>query len=282
MQRVEPQVAHIASTKLNYAEVARYLKDIGAEEYQLDEGISDAEQLVIIAGKACYKSFVAELNPNVRKVRDDPQVYLDNIHKTGHGSVTEHASDTFMFWNVSRVFTHELVRHRIGVAMSQESLRYVRLTELQCWLPSCITENPAAVKIFEETFEYLEKRQLELAELYGIDAMKSFAKKKVLTSAFRRIAPIGLATAIMWTMNIRTARHIIQIRTSRFAEEEIRLVFDKVAEIMTEKHPLLFQDFVRLEYEGIGEWVAEYAAMPYDNEKLKVLVKELELLKSRA
>ena len=32
--------------------------------------------------------------------------------------------------NVSRVFTHELVRHRAGSAFSQESLRYVRLTDI--------------------------------------------------------------------------------------------------------------------------------------------------------
>ena len=152
--------------------------------------------------------------------------------------------------------------------MSQESLRYVRLDKLKAWVPSCIRENATGLKLFIETIEHLEKVQQQLAEIYKIDEMKNFTKKKTLTSAFRRVAPIGLATAIVWTMNMRAARHIIQLRTSRHAEEEIRIVFDKVATILKERHPLMFQDFSREEVEGIGEWTSKYAAAPYDNAKM--------------
>jgi hypothetical protein len=48
-------------------------------------------------------------------------------------------------------------------------------------------------------------------------------------------------------------------------------VFDKVAIILKEKYPLMFQDFSRSEVEGIGEWTSKYAAAPYDMEKVKVV-----------
>jgi len=276
MRQVSPKVELLAETKVDHEALRRYLDDIGAEEYEIDESLPGADQLTIIAGKACYKSFVPGLNPNVTKVRDDSEEYIQNIHAVGHGSVTEHPSVTFIFWNVSRVFTHELVRHRVGVAMSQESLRYVRLTDLGMWLPTCISENKEAVQLFQETVEYLEEKQRALAELYDIENMKNFKQKKILTSAFRRIAPIGLATAIVWSMNMRAARHIIQMRTSRHAEEEIRLVFNRVAEILKEKNSNMFADFTCEEVDGLMEWTTPNASMPYDGEKIRNLEKRID------
>ncbi len=281
MQLVEPQVALFAEPKIDFESIRGYLEAIGAGAYEIDPNISDIENLVMIAGKACYKSFIPELNPNVTKVRDDPAAYLANINATGHGSILEHGNFTFMFWNVSRVFTHELVRHRAGTAMSQQSLRYVRLTDIDMWLPKCIKDNPEAVAMFKEAVESAEGYQKKLADLYDINNPEfNFALKKILTSSFRRIAPIGLATEIMFTMNIRTLRHLIQIRSHRTSEEEIRTVFDQVGQIMVKKCPNIFSDFKRFEHEGIGEWVCDNAAMPYDGVKIKKLKKELEELQA--
>jgi thymidylate synthase (FAD) len=71
----------------------------------------------------------------------------------------------------------------------------------------------------------------------------------------RRLAPIGLSTDIIWTANVRTLRHVIEMRTAEGAEEELRLVFDKVARIVSAEAPMLFQDFSRTED---GSWVPEY------------------------
>lgn len=281
MEFVEPKVELIAETALSRDGLERYLHSVGATEYEIDDDISDIENLIMIAGKACYKSFQVGLNPNVTRIRDDSGPYLDNINKTGHGSVTEHGNVTFAFWDVSRVFTHELIRHRAGTAMSQESLRFVRMNRLNFWLPTCIRENKEAADLMTNTVLELEKKQDELARIYDIDNIKDFSRKKVLTSAFRRIAPIGLATSIIWTMNIRAARHLIQIRTSRHAEEEIRLVFDKVAEVMITKFPAMFSDFTSTEVNGIREWSASHAAMPYDGEKIATLEREIKDLKTK-
>ena len=70
-----------------------------------------------------------------------------------------------------------------------------------------------------------------------------FHVKKEVTSALRRLAPIGLSTDIIWTANARTLRHVIEMRTAEGAEEELRCVFDKVARMMQAEAPGLFQDF---------------------------------------
>ena len=79
--------------------------------------------------------------------------------------------------------------------------------------------------------------------------------KKEVTSALRRLAPLGLSTDIVWTANARTLRHVVEMRTDPGAEEELRLVFGMVAEVMVREAPGLFQDFARRED---GAWVPEH------------------------
>jgi thymidylate synthase (FAD) len=104
--------------------------------------------------------------------------------------------------------------------------------------------------------ERLEEFQGEAAAKLGIDEEGvPFHVKKEVTSALRRLAPIGLSTDIVWTANVRTLRHVIEMRTAEGAEEELRLVFDEIARIMQAEAPGLFQDFAR---RPDGSWVPEH------------------------
>lgn len=235
-----PTVRLIAHTVIDDTVIKDWLKDCKILETLNG---ADAEKLIELAGRTCYKSFDVGLNPNITKIRSDSDEYHRNLLESGHGSVLEHASVTFLFGDVSRVFTHELVRHRAGCAYSQESLRYVRLDELNLWYPDVISENPAAKMIFDNVIKICEDAQKALAKIYNITTL-SFEKKKELTSAFRRIVPMGISTNIIATFNIRALRWIIQQRTSPAAETEIRLVFGKVYEIISKLYPMLFQDFI--------------------------------------
>lgn len=268
MNPVKPKVKMIAETKLDTEQLGAYLDEIGATEYNPQQTESDGESLIMASGKGCYRSWGLGLNANVTRTRDDPKAYIGNIIGTGHGSVLEHASVSFMLYNISRVFSHEVCRHRVGTSISQESLRFVRLTDLGFWIPKVLEDKDndlgEGVALIKETVEYLERVQQRLAEIYRIDAEQSFVMKKKLTSAFRRVAPIGLATCMVMSMNLRTARHLIQLRTSRHAEEEIRLVFSQIAELLREKFPNVFQDFHYRRVGGYKEWYAENASQPYD------------------
>ena len=104
--------------------------------------------------------------------------------------------------------------------------------------------------------EQLEEFQVSAAKALGIDEEGvPFHVKKEVTSALRRLAPIGLSTDIVWTANVRTLRHVIEMRTAPGAEEELRLVFDQIARTMKEEAPNLFQDFQRLDD---GTWAPEF------------------------
>ena len=175
-------------------------------------------------------------------MRTDQREYFANILRSAHGSVLEHANYSFAMRNVSRVFTHELVRHRAGSAFSQESLRYVRLTDIGFRVP------PALEPVREQVLsivEQLEEFQVSAARELGIDEEGvPFHVKKEVTSALRRLAPIGLSTDIIWTANARTLRHVIEMRTAEGAEEELRLrLRHGRARSCRPRRPGLFQDF---------------------------------------
>jgi thymidylate synthase (FAD) len=254
-----PTVHLIARPQVDLAGMRAYLEQVGGASW-LDRRLEEAEGspnagelLVEFGGRACYRSWEPGLNPNVTRVRNDRREYLENILRSAHGSVLEHASYSFALRDVSRVFTHELVRHRAGSAFSQESLRYVRLTDIGFRVP------PALEPLREQVIsivEQLEEFQLNAAEQLEVDSGEMpFHVKKEITSALRRLAPTGLSTDILWTANVRTLRHVIEMRTDPGAEEELRTVFHMVAETMKVEAPSLFQDFTRTED---GSWVPEW------------------------
>src|ERR1035437_3563405 len=141
----KPEVFLISSPSLDWKEIRKYLAKVSirtetysndwADRVEFNEDVTDGDALVELGGRLCYRSWIPGANVNVTKIRENTQDYLGNVLKSGHGSVTEHANYSFIFDDVSRVFTHEMVRHRAGVAVSQESMRFVRLTDIPFWFP---------------------------------------------------------------------------------------------------------------------------------------------------
>jgi thymidylate synthase (FAD) len=259
MKSVQPEVFLVARPEIDYGQLAAYLREVGGDSWleKLDRGNldNDALNLAEFAGRLCYRSWEPGLNPNVVRVRAGQDKYLENILSSAHGSVLEHVSFSFVLHNVSRVCTHEIARHRPGVAISQESLRFVRLADIPFWFPDWALADPELMKRATTLLEQMEEFQGWMAGHFGLDAEGvPFHEKKHKTSFMRRFAPDGVATGLLWTANIRTLRHTIEARTDPGAEEEIRLVFGKIAELMRAEAPALFGDYT---VSG-GAWVPRW------------------------
>lgn len=265
MRQVEPQVYLVARPDLDYDVIARYLREVGGESWleRLDRGdlddekplAADAQNLAELAGRLCYRSWEPGLNPNVTRVRPDQESYLQNILKSAHGSVLEHATFSFVLHNTSRVTTHEVVRHRPGTAVSQESMRFVRLADLPFWFPEWAQEDEELMRRATAMLEQLEEFQRWMAEHFGLDEEGvKFSEKKHRTSFMRRFAPEGVATGLVWSANVRTLRHTIEARTAPGAEEEIRLLFGRIGELMYAECPALFGDYTVEDGAWIPAW----------------------------
>ena len=252
-QLVNPRAFLIAETKVDYAAMDHALLSLGVDGWASDGG-TDADVLTEFAGKSCYMSFDKNLNLNLSKVGGRPNsAYIqDGIIGNKHGSVLEHSTVTFFLTNVSRVVTHELVRHRAGTAFSQTSGRYVRSNDVDMYLPYALEEYPEAIRIYERAVRDMEENLAELVEVTGIEDMTDFGLKKRLTSAFRRLIGNGQANHLVMTANHRAWRHVIEMRTSVHAEEEIRVIMSDVAQQLKDKFPTLYGD---MSLNNVGEWV---------------------------
>src|SRR5436853_6286940 len=143
------------------------------------------------AGRICYESYEPGLNPNGTRIREDPAYYFRNIVSRGDGSILEHSAVSFGICHVSRITTHELVRHRVGTAVRQESLRYVRPPEIRFWIPDEL--NPEQRKAMEKAVAAAEKVYRELEAQVHWETM-TMDKKTRITSGIRRILPYVRAT----------------------------------------------------------------------------------------
>jgi thymidylate synthase (FAD) len=204
-------------------------------------------QLCKTAGQVCYASFAPK-----RTYNKDADRYFRNIKESGHGSVLEHANYSFLLYGISRALTHELVRHRAGVGVSQLSQRYVsgrvlRFVErpeyvsdpeLHAWFERRID---TAAADYETLAEGLLARQKEGSELLSAEARTDLRKK--VQQAARSLLPNETEAPLVLTANARAWRHIIEMRANPHAEIEIRALAFRVYLCLSAIDPYLFGDY---------------------------------------
>lgn len=238
-----PKVHMIAETRVIESGIRRVFDNLGIEwESDADD---DASLLVEFAGKSCYMSFDTALNKNLTRTggRNNYDYIQQGIIANHHGSVLEHASVTFYLVDVSRVVTHELIRHRAGTAFSQTSGRYVRTDQVDMYIPSEIMGSPGAMSIWKRAIQQMEDNIRDLAIELDV-ASKPFSIKKRITSAIRRLIGNGQANNIVVTANHRAWRHMIEMRTDPSAEEEIRVVFALISQQLRQRFPAIYGDAI--------------------------------------
>ena len=251
MRWVRPRVYLLAKPQVIQETYLAWLRSIGFSEHAASHDwavLGDSgEALVTLAGRRCYLSFGVGVNPNITKVREDGQKYLNNLLNSGHGSVLEHANFTFAIEGVSRVFTGEMNRHRAGMAISEGSMRYIRYNDIPIVeVPSLRnTEDSHISEIrnrIETAVKSIESWYNLLVKDIGIEGAIKFVDKKIGTSLVRRILPMGIATGGVWTGNVRAWRHILALRGTEQAEEEIKEVVKLILVELKSYASLLFAD----------------------------------------
>ena len=185
----------------------------------------DADRICAAAAHSCYsEDSAADLLETV-----DPAKMLRHVIGMGHHSVIEHAVFTFSVEGVSRALTHQLVRHRIA-SFSQQSQRYVRLSEPTYVVPETVKRDPEAMKVYEETMDGIWDSYSKLIGM-GIPAEDA-----------RYVLPNGCTTNITITMNARELLHFFSMRCCNRAQWEIREMADEMLRLCKEVSPVIFSD----------------------------------------
>lgn len=187
----------------------------------------DPERVVAMSARLCYSAIGAE---QLAENMSDDQVaaLVKKIIDLGHTSTLEHVSFTFAVEGVSRVLTHQLVRHRIA-SYSQQSQRYVSEHDFEYILPPSVEANPAAREKFTALMDSIRRTYDELVALgvHKEDARYCLAN--------------ATETKIVVTMNARSLLHFFELRCCTRAQWEIRRLADLMLSEVRGVAPLLFE-----------------------------------------
>ncbi|MFA5864558.1 MAG: FAD-dependent thymidylate synthase [Phycisphaerae bacterium] len=232
----EPQIYLIGRQEVAPDQLESFLADHNFT-WQTDTQAAP-EQICEIAGRLCYTSY--------GKGRKSNQEYIRHILEVGHGSVLEHAVWSFLITGVSRSFTHELVRHRVGFSYSQLSQRYVDETETDFVEPADIANDPDMHKLWLDAVESSRQTYIKLvdklSEKYTAVQDKTL-RRKLARQAARSVLPNATETKIFVTANARSLRNFIELRANEAAEVEIRKVAVKILQLMQKEAPNIFGDY---------------------------------------
>lgn len=175
--------------------------------------------LAEFAGRACYQSWS---KPNPATATNAS--YLRHVLDVGHLAVLEHASVTFYVTGVSRSLAHELSRHR-HLSISELSARHVPDPDAEVVEPDVVAADPelherfgaaaaAAAAAYRDLLSGLEQR--------FAGAPDATLRRKRARQAARAVLPQGGETRLVVTGNYRAWRHVVAMRASEHADDEIR------------------------------------------------------------
>ena len=268
----KPKVYLVGETAIVEEGLQAFLDDNDLKWPTPTEGVPDPARLIEGCGRLCYMSFGSKVGSKTN------ESYIANLvdhegKRSGpaHGSVCEHPHWTFWITGAGRGFTHEQVRHRVGVAYSQLSTRYCDFErkggEEGTWDPGFVVPPLAQLsertrKSFEDWYKLTQEQYAKHVafieeDIRGeADMMAGLAKdfpssrgqdravRKAARGAARGGLPIDIESIIAVTCNARSIWNMAYARANKHAEAPIRDIFVQIINTMEKRIPTLFNGWV--------------------------------------
>jgi thymidylate synthase (FAD) len=208
------------------------------------------ERMIEFGGRHCYRAW--------EQGRGRAE-YIKNIIEMEHGSVLEHATINWAVQGVSRSLSLELARHRVGIALSQESQRYVDASDIQFVVPplvallaggsmqgnnNCdvITEFHRHCLLALDTYKALQEMIVDEIKRKSPNIKSLTMIKKRANEAARAHLPNACETRFLWTTNMRLLRHFLWLRGGSGADLEIRRLAVELLHMAQSYAPSVFAD----------------------------------------
>jgi thymidylate synthase (FAD) len=223
-------------------------------EVKLLDHSSDPIRSLYVAYRTAYSALTPmQIEDRIGDDRITREQMLDFIAKrleTGHASPLEQVWFEFGISGVTRAFSHQFVRHRMGISFEQQSQRYVTFKggEFPYTVPDSVREAGLENDLNEE-FD-------RLASLY--DRM---VQAGVPAEDARFVLPNATNTNFKITVNFAELLHIADLRLCTRAQWEFR----KVVAMMRAELMRKFPELARYLQPKCGERRQGYCDEPYED-----------------
>ena len=188
----------------------------------------DPELVIANCATTCYDSKPKDIEASRKMIR--------SLAKAGHEAMIEHAHATFKLSGVSRVLTHELVRHRL-FSFAQRSQRYVKENEPSFVIPDVLVDDNSANLTMQRAKDWFMKAMNDAWHAYKI-----LLECGLKPEDARFVLPNACTTEIIVSGNFREYRNFLKLRLSPRAQWEIRKAANIILDKLYEIAPSCFED----------------------------------------
>ena len=192
--------------------------------------------ILIQAIRTCYDSGERSDNLGTKDIK-----LIDTIISNGHTSTLEHINFSFYIEGVSRLCLQELSRHRIA-SPSVKSTRYT-LKELKNEKPFNVPDKDT----YKRASKYIKLIGNVVVDSYSREALEHLRATLLFGVSIdeaKYCLPECYLTNEMLTINLRSLRNFLYLRTSNRAHFEIRELANKIAESLPKDYQFLIKDCV--------------------------------------
>lgn len=188
----------------------------------------DPELVIANCATTCYDSKPKDIEASRKMVH--------SLVKAGHEAMIEHAHATFKLSDVSRVLTHELVRHRL-FSFSQRSQRFVKENEESYVMPDVLIDNNEANANMKQAALIFKMAMHDAWTAY-----RDLLKLGLKPEDARFVLPNACTTEIIVSGNFREYRNFLKLRLGPRAQWEIRKAANIILDKLYEIAPSCFED----------------------------------------
>jgi len=185
----------------------------------------EPELTIVAAARSSASQSAAEELQSKLEPRQIDELFK-HLLESGHLSTFEHASFTFSIQGISRVTSHQLVRHRLA-SYTQQSQRYVRLDDHSYVTPPTVSKKAQVLATYQQAIGAAQRLYSEMLSA-GIPAEDA-----------RYILPQAIETHLVMTMNGRELLHACSLRLCQRAQWEIVDLFERIRAEVTRVAPRL-------------------------------------------
>ena len=190
----------------------------------------DPEVMVALAMRRCYNSKpIEELEKELHSKPGYERELIAKALRDKTFDVIEHAVFMFEIEGVSRICTHQLVRHRLA-SYDQESQRFSAVEKEDFIIPHSIHSNPEALEVYQGVLKS------------SIEAFKKLKELEIAKEDARFVLPQSIGTKLVITANARSLMHFFYLRLATQAQWEIRELAEMMLRECRKVAPTIFKD----------------------------------------
>ena len=190
------------------------------------------DDVVYMSARCCYDPVDMTTEDPSNISESQKSKLIKHLYKSGHLSTFEHVSFTFAINGISRICSHQLVRHRIGSSYSQQSQRYIEM-DTNKNMQSVIV--PPSIKNKQSAYD-LYKASVDTATC----VYHSLLSMGIPKEDARYVLPHSWSTQLSVTMNARALHNFFTLRLCKRSQWEIRNLARMMFIEVNKVSPLLF------------------------------------------